>query len=282
MTQILNGSDLAEKILLKVKESHRHLLPKPRLDIVLVGGNPASLIYVDRKKEAFEDLGFSCTVHHLPATASEKDICGIIMQSNLDKACHGILVQLPLPKGIDTQAVLNMVSPAKDVDGLTTASLGCLMGGVPTFIPCTPLACMELIKTWRMDLKGLHAVVIGQSTLVGKPLGMLLLKERCTLTMTHIYTQNLSDLCRQADILVSATGHPLLVQQEWVKKGACVIDVGINHIQGKNGLELVGDVQFDTVASIAGAITPVPGGVGPVTIACLVENLLQAYKKQTS
>ncbi|WP_029009525.1 bifunctional methylenetetrahydrofolate dehydrogenase/methenyltetrahydrofolate cyclohydrolase FolD [Azospirillum halopraeferens] len=252
----------------------------PGLGVVLVGDDPASQVYVRSKEKALVELGMNSIDHHLPATTTQAELLALIDALNADPAVHGILVQLPLPRAIDTQAVLGRIAPAKDADGFHVVNAGLLATGqAGATIPCTPWGCMLLIRdVLGRDLSGRRALVIGRSNIVGKPMGQLLLQADCTVTMAHSRTRDLADECRRADILVAAVGRPEMVRGDWIKPGAVVIDVGMNRIPadqpGKT--RLVGDVAFDEARAVAGAITPVPGGVGPMTIACLMLNTLTA------
>ena len=247
----------------------------PGLAVVLVGANPASQVYVKSKSRQASTAGIVPIDHHLPEATSEADLLALIARLNADPAVHGILVQLPLPAHIRTTDVLQAVSPAKDVDGFHPVNVGLLATGQEekAFVPCTPLGCLIMLKARTAKLAGLDAVVIGRSTIVGKPMAQLLINESCTVTITHSRTQDIEAHCRRADILVAAVGRPNFVRKDWVKPGATVIDVGINRVTGSDGKSaLVGDVAFEEVRQVAGAITPVPGGVGPMTIACLLAN----------
>lgn len=246
----------------------------PGLAVVLVGDDPASQVYVRNKKKMTLEVGMRSFEHVLPADTSQAALLALVEQLNRDEAVHGILVQLPLPEAIDEQAVINAISPAKDVDGFHAVNTGKLVTGQKdALIPCTPLGCLMLIQeALGADLSGKHAVVIGRSNIVGKPMAQLLLNHHATVSICHSRTRQIEALCAQADILVAAVGRPNVVRAGWVKDGAVVIDVGINRVDGK----LVGDVAFDQVSARAAAITPVPGGVGPMTIACLLRNTLQA------
>jgi methylenetetrahydrofolate dehydrogenase (NADP+)/methenyltetrahydrofolate cyclohydrolase len=247
----------------------------PGLAVVLVGANPASQVYVKSKSRQASAAGIVPIDHHLPEETSEVDLLALIARLNADSAVHGILVQLPLPAHIRTTDVLQAVSPAKDVDGFHPVNVGLLATGQEdkAFVPCTPLGCLIMLKARLDKLAGLDAVVIGRSTIVGKPMAQLLINASCTVTITHSRTKDIEAHCRRADILVAAVGRPNFVRKDWVKPGATVIDVGINRIAGSDGKSaLVGDVAFDEVRQVAGAITPVPGGVGPMTIACLLAN----------
>ena len=247
----------------------------PGLAVVLVGANPASQVYVKSKSRQASAAGIVPIDHHLPEQTSEAELLALIDKLNTDPAVHGILVQLPLPAHIRTTDVLQAVGPAKDVDGFHPVNVGLLATGQEgkAFVPCTPLGCLIMLKTRLGKLAGLDAVVIGRSTIVGKPMAQLLINESCTVTITHSRTRDIEAHCRRADILVAAVGRPNFVRKDWVKPGATVIDVGINRVAGSDGKSaLVGDVAFDEVRQVAGAITPVPGGVGPMTIACLLAN----------
>jgi methylenetetrahydrofolate dehydrogenase (NADP+) / methenyltetrahydrofolate cyclohydrolase len=252
----------------------------PALAVVLVGDDPASAVYVRSKEKLTVEVGMISFAHHLPADTAQADLMALVTALNADDAVDGILVQLPLPAHIDELAIISAIDPNKDVDGLHVVSAGRLVAGLPGHVSCTPLGCMMLIRdTLGHDLSGKEAVVIGRSILVGKPVAQLLLAANCTVTMAHSRTQNLADVVRRADIVVAAVGRAEMVKAGWIKPGACVIDVGINRIDvGEGKTRLVGDVDFNGVAAIAGSITPVPGGVGPMTIACLLHNNLQAAR----
>jgi len=254
----------------------------PGLAVVLVGENPASEVYVRNKAKQTRETGMASFEHKLDVQTSQDDLLALIGDLNRDPAVNGILVQLPLPDQIDSQAVLDAIDPAKDVDGFHVINAGRLMTGAGApLVPCTPLGCTMLLKDRLGDLKGLNAVIVGRSNIVGKPMAMLLLNEHCTVTIGHSRTRDLPGLCRTADILVAAVGRPEMVRGDWVKPGATVIDVGINRIDaGEGKTRLVGDVAFEEAAAVAGAITPVPGGVGPMTIACLLANTVTAACRQ--
>jgi methylenetetrahydrofolate dehydrogenase (NADP+) / methenyltetrahydrofolate cyclohydrolase len=251
----------------------------PGLAVVLVGENPASQVYVRNKAMQTREVGMASFEHSLVATTSQDELLALISQLNQDPAVHGILVQLPLPKQIDPQAVLDAIDPAKDFHVINAGRL--MTGAGDPLVPCTPLGCTMLLKDRLDELVGLNAVIVGRSNIVGKPLAMLLLAEHCTVTIAHSRTRDLPGLCRTADILVAAVGRPEMVRGDWVKPGATVIDVGINRIDAGGGkTRLVGDVAFEEAARVAGAITPVPGGVGPMTIACLLANTVTAACRQ--
>ena len=285
MTAILiDGKAIAEQLRAKLAQAvsatqtmHGFV---PGLAVVLVGDNPASQVYVRSKAKQTVEAGMRSLEHKLPDTTSEADLLALVQQLNHDPAIDGILVQLPVPAHINADRVLEAIDPAKDVDGFHPMNAGRLMTGTGGLVPCTPLGSLKLIKSVRSDLAGLHAVVVGRSNIVGKPMAQLLLAESCTVTIAHSRTRDLPSVCRQADILVAAVGRPLMVKGDWVKEGAIVIDVGINRVDapelGPGKTRLVGDVDFDAAAQRAAAITPVPGGVGPMTIACLLANTLTA------
>ena len=249
----------------------------PGLAVVLVGDDPASHIYVRNKTKATVEAGIASFEHRLPADTSQLALLDLIRRLNADPQVHGILVQLPLPKQIAAAAVMDMIDPAKDVDGFHVVNTGRLALGLPALVPCTPQGCLTLIKETIPQLAGKRAVVVGRSNIVGKPMARLLLGENCTVTIAHSATADLADECRRADILVAAVGRPHLVRGDWIKPGAVVIDVGINRTTDADGnVRLLGDVCFPEASEVAGAITPVPGGVGPMTIAFLLANTLQA------
>jgi methylenetetrahydrofolate dehydrogenase (NADP+) / methenyltetrahydrofolate cyclohydrolase len=249
----------------------------PGIAVVLVGNDPASEVYVRTKSRQVVAAGMRSFDQHLPESAAEHNLLGLIARLNADPAVHGILVQLPLPPQIDAQKVIAAIDPSKDVDGFHPINAGRLARGLPGLVPCTPLGCVILAKTVRPSLVGLDAVVIGRSNIVGKPLAQLLIAESATVTVAHSKTRDLPALCRGKDLLFAAIGRPELVKGDWIKPGATVIDVGINRVAGADGKSrIVGDVAFDEARAVAGAITPVPGGVGPMTIACLLANTLLA------
>lgn len=250
----------------------------PGLAVMLVGDDPASQVYVASKAKQTTEIGMVSIEHKLPVETSQADLLARIAKLNADPSVDGILVQLPLPPHIDADAIIEAIDPAKDVDGFHPVNVGRLATGGKAFVPCTPRGSMRLIRTVRADLSGLHAVVVGRSNIVGKPMAQLLLAANCTVTIAHSRTKDLPGICRQADILVAAVGRPLMLNAAHVKPGAIVIDVGINRVPAGEKTKLVGDVDFEAVRGIAGAITPVPGGVGPMTIACLLENTLDSYE----
>ena len=247
----------------------------PGLHVVLVGDDPASRVYVASKEKLAVEVGMNSKAHRLPAETTEAELLGKLAELNADDSVDGILVQLPLPRHIDTGAIVDAIDPAKDVDGLHPINAGLLAAGKNGLVPCTPLGCMLLLKQTLPSLTGLEAVVIGRSELVGRPVAQLLLQADCTVTMAHSRTKDLPGIVRRADIVVAAVGRPEMVKADWIRPGATVVDVGINRLSDGR---LVGDVAYDEVAAVAGAVTPVPGGVGPMTIACLLRNTLTAFK----
>lgn len=274
---IIDGKAIAKTLRTRIKNDVDQMTEKPGLAVILVGDDPASQVYVSHKIKACETAGIQSYEHRMPADSTQKDVRHAIKNLNLNPNVHGILLQLPVPDHLDSTELIQTIDPAKDVDGLTTENVGRLVAGMDGLVPCTPQGSLKLIKSVSEDLTGLHAVVIGRSLLFGKPMAQLLLQENCTVTTAHSRTQDLPDLCRTADILIAAVGRPHMVKGDWIKPGAIVIDVGINR---QDSGKLVGDVNFDSAKTVAAAITPVPGGVGPMTIACLLANTLQA-KQQT-
>ncbi len=249
----------------------------PGLAVVLVGEDPASQVYVRNKAKQTVEVGMLSFEHRLPEDASEEEVLNLVEQLNKDERVHGILVQLPLPDQIDANKVIGTIDPAKDVDGFHIINAGLLATGQDALVPCTPVSCVMLAKDRLGDLSGVNAVVVGRSNIVGKPVAQLLLKENCTVTIAHSRTKDLPGLCRTADLLIAAVGRPEMIKGDWIKPGACVIDVGINRIETDEGkTRLVGDVAFKEAYEKVGAITPVPGGVGPMTIACLLFNTVRA------
>lgn len=281
MSKIISGTMFSEKLINEIKRKVASLKEQnsiiPGLAVVLVGEDPASQIYVRNKGMQTKKTGMHSYEHKLPDDTSEDVLLKLIDQLNNDSAVHGILIQLPLPKHINEHAVINSIAVEKDVDGFHLSNVGLLAtGSNEGIVPCTPLGSMMMLKDHLGSLSGKKAVVVGRSNIVGKPMAALLLKENCTVTITHSRTQNLADECRQADILVAAVGQPEMIKGDWIKSGATIIDVGINRIEKEDGsTKLVGDVEFSSVSEVASAITPVPGGVGPMTIACLLHNALQ-------
>src|SRR4051795_94115 len=249
----------------------------PGLAVVLVGSDPASEVYVRSKHKQSQEAGMASFEHRLPEDVAQADLLALIAQLNRDPAVHGILVQLPLPKSLHTETIINAIDPAKDVDGLHPNNAGRLAGGLAALSPCTPLGCIILTKTVHASLEGMNAIVIGRSNLVGRPLVQLLLNENATVTIAHSRSLNLAQLCARADLVYAAAGKPEIVRGDWIKAGATVIDVGINRLPAADGkTRLVGDVAYAEALNVAGAITPVPGGVGQMTVACLLVNTLRA------
>ena len=254
---------------------------EPGLAVVLVGENPASEVYVRNKARQTRAAGMQSFEHRLPATTSQDDLLALVRRLNQDPRVSGILVQLPLPEQISADAVIATIAPEKDVDGFHTINAGLLAVGGDGMVPCTPLGCLMLLKNRLGDLSGARALVLGRSNIVGKPMAQLLIRESCTVTIAHSRTRDLAGECRRADILVTAVGRPRMVPGDWVRPGAVVIDVGINRVDAGNGkTRLVGDVDFESALPVAGGITPVPGGVGPMTIACLLHNTVLAASRQ--
>ena len=272
------AAELREELKKKIAELKSTYNAVPGLTVILVGEDPPSKIYVKNKEKFAKEVGMNSEVIKYPENVEEKIILNKIRELNNDKKVSGILVQLPLPKHIDKRKMIETILPGKDVDGFHPMNVGNLSSGYDNSIPCTPLGCYLLLKKVEKNLSGKHAVVIGRSNLNGKPMTQLLLKENCTVTITHSKTKDLKAECSRADIIIAAVGRPKLVKGDWVKKGAIVIDVGIN----KTDSGLVGDVDFDEVLKVAKAVTPVPGGVGPMTIACLLSNTVECFKKAQS
>ena len=280
MTHIIDGKAFAKGLRAEVGRKVAQLKAEhgitPGLAVVLVGEDPASQVYVRNKGKQTVEAGMNSFEHKLPATTSQDELLALIEQLNEDLSVHGILVQLPLPAQIDETAVINAIRPEKDVDGFHLSNVGKLAIGAEGIVPCTPLGCLMMLKDYMGDLSGKRAIIVGRSNIVGKPMAMLLLRESCTVTMAHSRTQDLPEEIRRADIVVAAVGRPEMIQGEWIKPGAVVIDVGINRVQVESAKSrLVGDVDFTAASQVAAAITPVPGGVGPMTIACLLHNTLQ-------
>ena len=275
---IIDGKKYSEEIKNEIKKEIIELKKKknvtPCLVVILIGSFEPSKIYVRNKEKVANEVGIKSKILKYPADAQEHEILNKITELNNDKDVHGILVQLPLPKQINVKNIINSIDPKKDVDGFNPINVGNLASGYKSIVPCTPLGCMILIKKIETKIDGKHAVIIGRSNLNGKPMSQLLLKENCTVTIVHSKTKDIKTECKKADILVAAAGVPNLVRGSWIKDGSIVIDVGINKINGK----LVGDVHFNEVKEKVKAITPVPGGVGPMTIACLLKNTLECFK----
>ena len=283
--KIIDGKKLADKICNDVSEQadiiQKNHGIQPGLAVVLVGEDPASQIYVKNKGKRTIEVGFRSFEHKLDKKTSEKELLALVTKLNNDKTVNGILVQLPLPEQIDAQKVLDTINPEKDVDGFHAVNSGKLWSGLEGMVPCTPLGCLIMLKETLKDLTGMNVVVVGRSNIVGKPIAGLLLKEHCTVTIAHSRTKDLPEVCRGADILVAAVGRAEMIKGSWIKPGCTVIDVGINRMEKEDGkTKLVGDVDFEDAKKNAKFITPVPGGVGPMTIACLLVNTLTATRRQ--
>ena len=280
---VIDGKEFSARVRSKVADGVAKLVDdhgiKPGLAVVLVGEDPASQVYVRSKGKQTVEAGMNSYEHRLDASTSETDLLGLISKLNQDPDVHGILVQLPLPNHLNEDLVINSVAPHKDVDGFHISNVGMLGTGQKSMVPCTPLGCLMMLRDYHGTLSGLDAVVIGRSNIVGKPMAQLLLGDSCTVTIAHSRTKDLENVVKRADIVVAAVGRANMVPGSWIKKGATVIDVGINRIpKPEGGTRLVGDCDYDSCADAAGAITPVPGGVGPMTIACLLSNTLKCFK----
>ncbi|MGB0547057.1 MAG: bifunctional methylenetetrahydrofolate dehydrogenase/methenyltetrahydrofolate cyclohydrolase FolD [Paracoccaceae bacterium] len=281
VAQIIDGKlfsqRLRDKVALNVADLKNNHKITPGLAVVLVGEDPASQVYVKSKGKQTKEAGMNSYEYKLKEDTLELDLLKLVNDLNNDDAVHGILVQLPLPPHINEEAVINAIDPAKDVDGFHISNVGLLATGQSSMVPCTPLGCLLMLKEFHGSLSGMDAVVVGRSNIVGKPMAQLLLNESCTVTITHSRTKNLEQVVGRADIVVAAVGKAEIVKGNWIKPGATLIDVGINRVEGSNGSKrLVGDAEFSSCSEVAGAITPVPGGVGPMTIACLLVNTLVA------
>jgi methylenetetrahydrofolate dehydrogenase (NADP+)/methenyltetrahydrofolate cyclohydrolase len=281
---IIDGKAFAAKVRAQVADEVTKLKSEhnitPGLAVILVGEDPASEVYVRNKGKQTVEVGMNSYEHKLDASTSEADLLALIDKLNNDPAVHGILCQLPLPDHLNEDLVINSIAPEKDVDGFHISNVGLLGTGQKSMVPCTPLGCLMMLRDHHGSLSGLNAVVVGRSNIVGKPMANLLLRDSCTVTIAHSRTKNIEEVCKAADIVVAAVGRPEMITGDWIGKGATVIDVGINRIpapeRGEGKMRLVGDVHFDSAKEVAGAITPVPGGVGPMTIACLLANTLTA------
>ena len=280
MADFIDGKAFAEGLRSRIAKAVAELKSKhgltPGLAVVLVGEDPASRVYVANKAKQTVEAGMTSWEHRLPADTPEAEVLALVGRLNNDPACHGILVQLPLPKHIDSTKVLTAISPSKDVDGFHVVNVGLLSTGQDSLVPCTPVGSVMLARHVLGKLDGIEAVVIGRSNIVGKPVAQLLLAENCTVTVAHSRTRDLPAVVRRADLVIAAVGRPEMVKGDWLKPGACVIDVGINRIERDGKAKLVGDCDFASCVKVAGAITPVPGGVGPMTIACLLHNTVKA------
>ena len=281
---VLDGKKFAEEIRSKIKDLGKQFIEEtgltPGLAVVVVGDHPASKVYVRNKIKQTEEVGFNSIEHKLPTNVSEKDLLSIVDDLNHDKKVNGILVQLPLPEHINSDVILDKIDPSKDVDGFHATNVGKLWSGLNSLVPCTPLGCSLMIKKLYSDLSGKKAVIVGRSNIVGKPMAALLIKMNATVTIVHSRTKNIEEICKSADILIAAVGVPNMVKGTWIKKGCVIIDVGINRIEKDGKNILVGDVDFNEAIKSSSMITPVPGGVGPMTIACLLLNTLNASRAQ--
>ena len=289
--RIIDGKAFAERLRSRIAEEVAELKDKhgvqPGLAVVLVGEDPASKIYVRSKEEQTEQVGMRSIGHRLPPDVSEAELLDLVGKLNADRSVNGILVQFPVPEHLSQAAIVAKIDPDKDVDGLTVANAGRLASSLPGLVPCTPSGCLMLLKDALGELRGKSAVVVGRSNLMGKPMAQLLLGADCTVTIAHSRTSDLAGVCRQADILVAAVGRAEMIKGDWIKPGAAVIDVGINRVPSRDPVKaaegktrVVGDVDFEAAKEVAGWITPVPGGVGPMTIACLLQNTLIAARRQ--
>jgi methylenetetrahydrofolate dehydrogenase (NADP+)/methenyltetrahydrofolate cyclohydrolase len=282
--KIIDGKEFAARVRAQVAQHVTRLKTDhgitPGLAVVLVGEDPASQVYVRSKGKMTLEVGMKSVEHKLDADTSEADLLAVIDQLNNDPEIHGILVQLPLPKHLDEDLVINSITPSKDVDGFHISNVGLLGTGQKSMVPCTPLGCLMMLRDHHGSISGMNAVVVGRSNIVGKPMAQLLLNDSCTVTIAHSRTKDLPAVVRGADIVVAAVGRPQMIPGDWIKEGATVIDVGINRIEKpEGGTRLVGDVDYESCAAVAGAITPVPGGVGPMTIACLLANTVTACSR---
>ena len=281
---VLDGKKFASEIRSKIKDLGKQFIEEtgftPGLAVVVVGDHPASKVYVINKIKQTKEVGFNSIEHKLPTNVSEKDLLSIVDDLNHDKKVNGILVQLPLPEHINSDVILDKIDPSKDVDGFHATNVGKLWSGLNSLVPCTPLGCSLMIKKLYSDLSGKKAVIVGRSNIVGKPMAALLIKMNATVTIVHSRTKNIEEICKSADILIAAVGVPNMVKGTWIKKGCVIIDVGINRIEKDGKNILVGDVDFNEAIKSSSMITPVPGGVGPMTIACLLLNTLNASRAQ--
>jgi len=282
---IIDGKKIAENLRIKLKKEIEQLPAsqiRPGLTVILIGDDSASQIYVRNKEKFAQEVGIRSKILKFDSTITEQNLISEIHKLNSDTSVHGILVQLPLPNHINSRKIISEIDPGKDVDGFHPVNVGNLSAGNEALVPCTPYGCYLLLKEVVSDLSGLHAVIIGRSNINGKPMAQLLLKEDCTVTIAHSKTKNLKQLCLTADILVAAVGKAHMVKSDWVKSDCVVIDVGINRLEENGNKKIVGDVDFENIKNKVKAITPVPGGVGPMTISCLLNNTFKAYKKINS
>lgn len=275
------AGELNKSLQIEVEGFKKETGVTPTLAAIRIGDDAASKSYVSLKRKRMQEVGMASEEFHFAENTPVEEIGACIEKLNQDPKVHGILLQLPLPDRAQTDLLIDKISPIKDVDGVHPDNIGRLVVSKPRYIPCTPYGCLLLLHHTLDELEGKKAVLIGVSDIIGKPMAQLLLQENCTVSMTHIFTKNIAEECRTADILISATGVPGLVKKDWVKEGACVLDVGISRVENENGVSFVGDVDFDEVSPVAGHLTPVPGGVGPMTIACLLKNTFLAAQNQT-
>ena len=285
MTIIINGKLISKQILNEIADDIKTLSIKPLLVVIQIGDRKDSTIYVKKKIEACELVGIKSRIYNFKTTVSTEELCSLLFRLNNDDQVNGILVQLPIPNHLNQEEILSKISHKKDVDGFHVINMGnlAMSGRTPYFIPCTPLGCLELLKRYNITIEGKHAVIVGKSNIVGLPMALLLLKNQATVTICHIKTKDIENHLKMADIVISACGCPRMIKKDWLKEGVVVIDVGINSIPDstrKKGYRLVGDVDFEEVKNIASAITPVPGGVGPMTVAMLLKNTVIGFKKQ--
>ena len=285
MLTIINGKIIAKQILNEIAEDIKTLPTKPVLAVIQIGNRKDSTIYIRKKQEACELVGIESRVYNFKTDISTNEVCSLLFRLNNDNEVNGILVQLPIPEHLNNEEILGKISYRKDVDGIHVRNMGklAMSGRTPYFVPCAPLGCFELLKRYNITIKGKHVVVVGKSNIVGLPMSLLLLKNEATVTVCHCETKDIVKHLKMADIVISACGQPEMIKKDWVKKDVVIIDVGINSIPDstrKSGYRLVGDVDFENVKEIASAITPVPGGVGPMTVAMLLRNTLEGFKRQ--
>jgi 5,10-methylene-tetrahydrofolate dehydrogenase/methenyl tetrahydrofolate cyclohydrolase len=285
MPTIISGKIISKQILNEIAEDIKNLSLKPVLAVIQIGDRKDSTIYIRKKREACELIGIESRIYNFKTNVSTNEVCSLLFRLNNDDEVNGILVQLPIPEHLNNEEILSKISYRKDVDGFHVRNIGnlAMSGRTPYFVPCTPLGCLELLKRYNVTIKGKHAVVVGKSNIVGLPMSLLLLKNQATVTICHSETKDIVKHLKMADIVISACGCPRMIKKDWLKEGVVVIDVGINSIPDstrKRGYRLIGDVDFENVKDIASAITPVPGGVGPMTVAMLLKNTVQGFKKQ--
>ena len=285
MAIIISGKIISKQILNEIAEDIKNLSLKPVLAVIQIGDRKDSTIYIRKKREACELIGIESRIYNFKTSVSSDEVCSLLFKLNNDDEVNGILVQLPIPDHLNNEEILSKISYRKDVDGFHVRNIGnlAMSGRTPYFVPCTPLGCLELLKRYNVTIKGKHAVVVGKSNIVGLPMSLLLLKNQATVTICHSETKDIIKYLKMADIVISACGCPRMIKKDWLKEGVVVIDIGINSIPDstrKRGYRLVGDVDFENVKDIASAITPVPGGVGPMTVSMLLKNTVEGFKKQ--